>query len=56
MATSLRVGTLVLADDYRHPLLVAKEAATLDVGLSYVVVGGECHEAVAPVVARPAGT
>jgi probable F420-dependent oxidoreductase len=28
--TSLRVGTLVLDNDYRHPLLVAKEAATLD--------------------------
>ena len=30
-ATSrLRVGTLVLANDYRHPLVLAKEAATLD--------------------------
>ena len=29
--TTLRVGTLVLDNDYRHPLLVAKEAATLDV-------------------------
>jgi probable F420-dependent oxidoreductase len=29
--TSLRVGTLVLANDYRHPVLLAKEAATLDV-------------------------
>jgi probable F420-dependent oxidoreductase len=28
--TSLRVGTLVLDNDYRHPLLVAKEAATVD--------------------------
>ena len=28
--TTLRVGTLVLANDYRHPLLVAKEAATVD--------------------------
>lgn len=28
--TSLRVGTLVLGNDYRHPLVVAKEAATLD--------------------------
>lgn len=28
--TTLRVGTLVLGLDYRHPLLVAKEAATLD--------------------------
>lgn len=27
---SLRVGTLVLANDYRHPVLLAKEAATLD--------------------------
>ncbi len=29
--TRLRVGTLVLGNDYRHPLVVAKEAATLDV-------------------------
>ena len=29
--TTLRVGTLVLDNDYRHPLLTAKEAATLDV-------------------------
>jgi probable F420-dependent oxidoreductase len=29
-ATSLRVGTLVLANDFRHPAAVAKEAATLD--------------------------
>lgn len=28
--TRLRVGTLVLGNDYRHPLLVAREAATLD--------------------------
>lgn len=28
--TTLRVGTLVLDNDYRHPLIVAKEAATLD--------------------------
>lgn len=29
--TRLRVGPFVLANDYRHPLLVAREAATLDV-------------------------
>ena len=29
--TSLRVGTMVLANDYRHPVVVAKESATLDV-------------------------
>jgi probable F420-dependent oxidoreductase len=29
--TALRVGTLVLGNDYRHPLLTAKEAATADV-------------------------
>ena len=29
--TVLRVGTMVLANDYRHPVVVAKEAATLDV-------------------------
>lgn len=30
LTTSLRIGTLVLATDYRHPALLAKEAATLD--------------------------
>ena len=29
--TSLRVGTLVLANDYRHPAVLAKELASLDV-------------------------
>jgi probable F420-dependent oxidoreductase len=29
--TTLRVGTLVLDNDYRHPVILAKEAATLDV-------------------------
>jgi probable F420-dependent oxidoreductase len=29
--TSLRVGTLVLDNDFRHPVVLAKEAATLDV-------------------------
>jgi probable F420-dependent oxidoreductase len=29
--TSLRVGPLVLDNDYRHPVVLAKEAATLDV-------------------------
>src|SRR3954447_8040460 len=29
-ATTLRVGTLVFDNDYRHPVLLAKEAATLD--------------------------
>lgn len=28
--TDIRVGTLVLANDFRHPAVVAKEAATLD--------------------------
>ena len=28
---TLRIGTLVLANDYRHPAILAKEAATLDV-------------------------
>jgi probable F420-dependent oxidoreductase len=37
--TTLRVGTLVLDNDFRHPVVLAKEAATLD-----VVTGGrfEC--------------
>jgi probable F420-dependent oxidoreductase len=29
--TTLRVGTIVIDNDYRHPVLLAKEAATLDV-------------------------
>jgi probable F420-dependent oxidoreductase len=29
--TTLRVGTLVLGNDYKHPAVAAKEAATLDV-------------------------
>ncbi len=29
--TTLRVGSLVIDNDYRHPVLLAKEAATLDV-------------------------
>jgi alkanesulfonate monooxygenase SsuD/methylene tetrahydromethanopterin reductase-like flavin-dependent oxidoreductase (luciferase family) len=29
--TTLRIGMLVLGNDYRHPAVVAKEAATLDV-------------------------
>jgi hypothetical protein len=37
--TTLRVGNLVLDNDYRHPVLLAKEAATLDV-LSHGAVGG----------------
>jgi len=28
--TTLRVGTMVLANDYRHPVVLAKEAASLD--------------------------
>lgn len=30
VTTTLRVGSLVLANDFRHPSVVAKEAATLD--------------------------
>jgi probable F420-dependent oxidoreductase len=29
--TTITLGTMVLANDYRHPVVVAKEAATLDV-------------------------
>jgi probable F420-dependent oxidoreductase len=29
--TTLRVGTLVLDNDFRHPVILAKEAATLDI-------------------------
>jgi probable F420-dependent oxidoreductase len=31
ITSTLRVGTLVFANDYRHPVMLAKEAATLDV-------------------------
>ena len=32
MSTStLRVGSLVFSNDYRHPVMLAKEAATVDV-------------------------
>jgi len=31
LTTQLRIGTMVLAVDYRHPVMLAKEAATLDV-------------------------
>ena len=31
VATSLRIGTLVLDNDFRNPLITAREAATLDV-------------------------
>ena len=30
MTKTLRVGTLVFANDFRHPAVLAKEAATLD--------------------------
>src|SRR5262245_25412175 len=30
LTTRLRLGTMVLAVDYRHPVMLAKEAATLD--------------------------
>jgi probable F420-dependent oxidoreductase len=30
VTTTLRVGSMVLANDYRHPVVLAKEAATLD--------------------------
>lgn len=30
VTSALRLGTMVLANDYRHPVMLAKEAATLD--------------------------
>ncbi|TDC78409.1 TIGR03621 family F420-dependent LLM class oxidoreductase [Actinomadura sp. 7K507] len=30
VTSTLRLGTMVLANDYRHPVILAKEAATLD--------------------------
>jgi probable F420-dependent oxidoreductase len=51
--TRLRVGTLVLNNDFRHPVLVAREAATVDalsegrfeLGLGAGYVKSECDEA-----------
>ncbi|NJO83297.1 MAG: LLM class flavin-dependent oxidoreductase [Blastochloris sp.] len=31
LTTTLRVGSLVFDNDYRHPVMLAKEAATIDV-------------------------
>jgi alkanesulfonate monooxygenase SsuD/methylene tetrahydromethanopterin reductase-like flavin-dependent oxidoreductase (luciferase family) len=31
VTSTLRVGSLILANDYRHPVILAKEVATLDV-------------------------
>ena len=66
--TTLRVGTMVLANDYRHPVVLAKEAATLDVltggrfelgigaGLDDLGLRGRRHPARPPGRAhRPAG-
>jgi len=41
--TTLRVGTLVLDNDFRHPVVLAKEAATLD-----VVTGGRFEQSGIP--------
>ena len=30
-SVSIRIGTLVFANDFRHPVMLAKEAASLDV-------------------------
>src|SRR6516162_1833036 len=30
VTTTLRIGTLVFGNDYKHPLILAKEAATMD--------------------------
>jgi probable F420-dependent oxidoreductase len=38
VTTTLRLGTMVLDNDYRHPVLLAKEAATLD-----RLSGGRCE-------------
>jgi alkanesulfonate monooxygenase SsuD/methylene tetrahydromethanopterin reductase-like flavin-dependent oxidoreductase (luciferase family) len=69
VTTRLRVGSLVLSNGYRHPVMLAKEIATLDVlsngrvelGLgagfskAYVVLDDAIGK-VAPIVARQAGT
>ncbi|GAA0426150.1 hypothetical protein Acor_54780 [Acrocarpospora corrugata] len=36
VTTTLRVGSLVFANDFRHPAVLAKEAATLDVRLGTI--------------------
>jgi probable F420-dependent oxidoreductase len=38
VTTTLRLGTMVIDNDYRHPVLLAKEAATLD-----CLSGGRCE-------------
>jgi alkanesulfonate monooxygenase SsuD/methylene tetrahydromethanopterin reductase-like flavin-dependent oxidoreductase (luciferase family) len=50
---TLRVGSLVLDNDYRHPVMLAKEAAQY--GFSYFVVSDANMEAFVPIVARLAG-
>ncbi len=45
--TELRIGTLVLDNDYRHPVVLAKELATLDVlsgGRAWVGIGAGHYE------------
>ena len=43
---TLRIGTAMLCNDYRHPVIVAKESATLDLlsggGLSWASVPAGC--------------
>jgi hypothetical protein len=65
------VGSFVLNNDLRHPVVLAKEIATLGWaaelcerllerrkrrGFANIVVPGEAMESFAPVVARLAGT
>src|SRR3546814_18038492 len=44
---TLRLGTMVLANDYRHPVLVAKEAATID-----LLSGGSLELGIGPELGR----
>jgi probable F420-dependent oxidoreductase len=47
VTTTLRIGTLVSCNDYRHPVLLAQEAATLDVlseGRFELGLGAGFHE------------
>ena len=64
--TSLTVGALVFDNDYKHPAVLAKELATIDVlsdgrtelgiGAGWMQSDYDALEAFAPVVAELAGT
>jgi alkanesulfonate monooxygenase SsuD/methylene tetrahydromethanopterin reductase-like flavin-dependent oxidoreductase (luciferase family) len=48
--TRLRLGTLVLSNDFRHPAIVAHLARRERFGLSYLVAGEDSRAALAEVI------